>query len=472
MHKIHKGTGRVDAVSSEAREAALSKMHADGQPDDAVAVFARFYDQLEAGATGLIHEADIEPLRDLPRLADLDVPDDDAVEALRHTVVLKLNGGLATSMGLDRAKSLLPVKDGRSFLDLIVGQVLAVRARYDVALPLLFMNSFRTRHDTLAALEQHPGLAVDGLPLDFQQNREPKLRADDLSPIEWPDDPELEWCPPGHADLYPALRSSGVLDALLERGYRYAFCSNADNLGAVVEPRIAGWLAAHEIPFALESTRRTPADRKGGHLAVRRRDGRLLLRETAQTSPEDIEGMQDLDLHRYCNTNNVWFDLRALAAALAENDGALDLPLIRNEKTVDPADKSTPAVIQIESAMGAAVQAFAGGATVLVERERFAPVKTTDDLLVVRSDRYRATDDSRLVPTTDGSIYVELDPDYFRVLADFDERFPAGAPSLRECERLVVHGDVHFGADVVVRGDVTISADDGPLHIADDTELA
>ena len=168
-----------------------------------------------------------------------------------------------------------------------------------------------------------------------------------------------------------------------------------------------------------------------------------MLRETAQTSPEDIDGMQDLDRHRYCNTNNVWFDLRALAAALEETGGALDLPLIRNEKTVDPADKTTPTVIQIESAMGAAVQAFAGAATVLVDRERFAPVKTTNDLLVVRSDRYRATDDARLVPTADGSIFVDLDPDYYRVLADFDARFPDGAPSLRECERLTVRGDVH-----------------------------
>jgi hypothetical protein len=88
-------------------------------------------------------------------------------------------------MGLDRAKSLLEVRDGLSFLDIIVQQVLGARKEHGVALPLLFMNSFRTREDTLAVLERYPDLAVDDLPLYFLQNKEPKLRADDLTPVEW-----------------------------------------------------------------------------------------------------------------------------------------------------------------------------------------------------------------------------------------------------------------------------------------------
>ena len=173
-------------------------------------------------------------------------------------------------MGMDRAKSLLPVRDGMTFLDVLVGQVRAARQAYDVPLPLILMNSFRTREQSLEALAAHPDIAVDGLPLDFLQNQEPKLLADDLTPVEWPADPALEWCPPGHGDLYTAILSSGVLEALLDQGYRYANTSNADNLGAAPNATLAGWFAASGAPYAAELCRRTPADRKGGHLAIRK----------------------------------------------------------------------------------------------------------------------------------------------------------------------------------------------------------
>ena len=450
-------------------------MRADGAPQEAVGTFSQFYERLESGDEGLIPESDIEPLRTLPHIDGLDGQSTSARDAFAATAVIKLNGGLATSMGLDRAKSLLPVKDGLTFLDIITEQVLAQRRDHGVRLPLIFMNSFRTRDDTLAALGDYD-LVVPGLPLDFLQNREPKLRADDLTPIDWPPDPELEWCPPGHADIYPAMRASGVLDALIEQGFRYGFCSNSDNLAAMADPRIAGWLADNDIPFALESTRRTPADRKGGHLAVRRSDGRLVLRETAQTAPADQAALQDIERHPYCNTNNLWVDLRVLQRQLDANGGVLDLPMIRNRKTVDPQDSSSPAVIQIEAAMGAAVQAFDGAASVLVERDRFVPVKTTNDLLVLRSDQYQLSDGHRLVRAagrrSSVDTFVDLDPKYYALLHEFDERFPKGAPSLIECTRLRVRGDVSFGANVVLRGDVTIDADQHGSTVSDETQLS
>jgi UTP--glucose-1-phosphate uridylyltransferase len=449
-------------------------MRADGAGVDAQNVFAHYYRELESGATGLIGEDEISPLPELPYLPDLDVDAAQARDALAHTVVLKLNGGLATSMGLEHAKSLLPVKDGKSFLDIIVAQVLALRREHDVPLPLLLMNSFRTRDDSLAALDRYPELTVDGLPLDFLQNREPKLTADTLEPIRWPADPELEWCPPGHADLYPALRSSGLLATLLEHGYRYAFVSNADNLGAIADPTIAGWVAREHLPFVLESCLRTPADRKGGHLAVRKTDGRLLLRETSQTADADLEAMADLSKHRYCNSNNLWVDLQALADLLDRTDGVLGLPLIRNAKTVDPADKSTPAVIQIEAAMGAAVQAFEGAASLHVDRDRFVPVKTTNDLTVLRSDIYRLADDGRVVrvPERDGQDdpFVALDDQFYKLMRDYEDRFPHGVPSLLDAQRFEVSGDVTFGADVRIRGEVSLTAAE-PTRIADGTEL-
>lgn len=432
-------------------------------------MFCQGYRRLESGESGMIAEDDIEPVSDLPRLSDLKIADDIAHEAFAATAVVKLNGGLATSMGLDRAKSLVQAKDGRSFLDIIVSQILLERQRHRVALPLIFMNSFRTRDDTLAALSRYDALPTPGLPLDFLQSREPKLRVEDLTPISWGADPSLEWCPPGHADVYFALRSSGVLDALLAQGFRYAFCSNSDNLGAVASSRIAGWMSANKIGFVLESTRRTPADRKGGHLALRRRDGRLVLRETAQTAPEDQAALQDLDRHKFSNTNNLWIDLHALVDKLDETGGALDLPLIRNVKNVDPQDSSSPEVIQIESAMGAAVQVFDGARSILVERERFIPVKTSNDLLVLRSDQYVVEDGARVIAsprrTSATDTFVDLDNRFYKQLHDFEARFPAGPPSLQACASFVIRGDITFGSDVVAHGDVLLDADDTGDHV-------
>ncbi len=381
--------------------------------------------------------------------------------------MLRLNGGLGTSMGLTGAKSLLEAKDGLSFLDIIARQVLALRAEHDAELPLVLMDSFSTREDSLAALAEHADLDV-GLPLDFIQNKEPKLLVEDLTPAAWPDNPSLEWCPPGHGDLYTALVTSGMLAELLERGFEYAFVANSDNLGAVLEPRILAWLRANEIPFLMEVTERTEADRKGGHLARRRKDDRLVLRETAQTPDEDLKALQDLGKHRYANTNNLWVSLRALDAAMRERDGVLGLPMIRNQKTVDPGDKSSPAVFQIETAMGAAIEVFDGARALVVPRTRFAPVKTTDDLLALRSDAYRLTDDSRVELVRDSVPIVTLDPDHYKLMRDFDARFPKGPVSLKEADRFEVEGDVTFGADVVARGSVKV---EGPATIADGTVL-
>ena len=333
-----------------------------------------------------------------------------------------------------------------TFLDVIVEQVLRQREATGARLPLVLMNSFATREDSLAALRRHEGVEAD-VPLDFVQNKVPKVTADELLPVAWPDDPGKEWAPPGHGDLYTALVTSGLLGTLLERGYRYAFVSNSDNLGAVLEPRILAWFAAQELPFLMEVADRTEADRKGGHVA-RRRDGGLVLREVAQTPEEDVEAFQDTSRHRFFNTNTIWLDLVALQEALDRRDGVLGLPMIVNRKTVDPADPSSPAVVQLESAMGAAIDVFDGADAIRVPRERLVPVKTTSDLLVVRSDAYVLDEAARLglAPGRSAAPLVELDADHFKLVQDFDARFPAGPPSLAACDRLTVRGDVDLRA--------------------------
>jgi UTP--glucose-1-phosphate uridylyltransferase len=446
-------------MSDDGLRAAVEKMRADGQPDEAVRTFARACAALRAGASGTLPDRELEPVRDVAAAADL--PPRDPAGALDRAVVIKLNGGLGTSMGMTRAKSLIEARDGLSFLDVIARQTLALRARHGIRLPLVLMNSYRTRDETLAALERYPDLPAD-VPLDFLQHRVPRIRADDLAPVAWPRDPELEWAPPGHGDLYPALRSSGMLDALLGAGYHHAFVSNADNLGAVLDPRLLAWLASEPVPFVMEVVAGTQADRKGGHIARRAADGRLVLRETAQA--DDPASFRDFRRWRHYNTNNLWIDLRALAALLAAGDGTIDLPLIVNRKRVDGSDPSSPEVIQLESAMGAAIGAFDAARAIAVPRTRFAPVKTTDDLLVLRSDVYRLTDDARVARSPERAgdePFVALDPDHFAAIAAFDARFPHGPPSLVACDRLVVRGDVTFGAGVAVRGDVAIEAPAG-----------
>jgi UTP--glucose-1-phosphate uridylyltransferase len=445
--------------------ASADKMRAAGLPEIAVETFAYYEQLLRDGDQGVIRESEIEPLADLPDATQLPAGDG---AALDQVVVLKLNGGLGTSMGMTKAKSLIEVKDGLSFLDIIVRQVLHLRERHGARIPLLLMNSFATQDDTLAALERYPELPVDDLSLDFLQGKVPKLREDDLEPVEWPADPALEWTPPGHGDVYTSLATSGMLGELLERGYRYLFLSNSDNLGAVLDPRILSWFVSEGLPFVSESTDRTESDRKGGHLARRRDDGSLVLRETAQTTEDDMPAFEDIQRHRFFNCNNIWVDLQALERTLAERDGVLGLPIIVNRKTVDPTDSSSPAVLQLETAMGAAIGVFEGAAALRVPRTRFAPVKTTNQLLVVRSDAYSLADDWTVQPAAEPMPVVVLDGKYYKLIGDFDARFPAGAPSLRECRRLEVSGDVSFGRDVAVKGEVRL---DGPLAVPDGAVL-
>lgn len=433
-------------------------MRADGLPELAVSVFADHYQQLAAGETGIIPESAIQPVGDLP---DADALDEGlaalGLANMQKAVIIKLNGGLGTSMGLQKAKSLLPVKAGQSFLELIAHQ-----ARH-AGCPLVLMNSFSTQTDSLALLDALPPTPGD-LPRDFLQHRVPKIDQQTLGPVDWPDE-QLRWCPPGHGDLFTALVTRGTLAKLRAAGIRYAFVSNADNLGATLDPRILGHLIAQELPFLMEVADRTEADAKGGHLAMR--DGQLILREKAQCALEDRETFQDYRRHRYFNTNNLWLDLDALQARL--DAGALVLPLIRNAKTVDPRDGASTPVYQLESAMGAAICVFPGAAALRVPRTRFSPVKTCADLLRVRSDATALTEDHRVVPAVAPPV-ISLDTRHYKLVSDLEARFPHGAPSLKGCTRLTVEGDWTFGAGVVVQGEVTLRTD-VPRTVPDGTVL-
>ena len=436
------------------------KMRADGLAPVVTGTFAHYYRQVCTGETGLIRDQEIRPIHpdEITLYEDLDEFAARGRSVAHQAMMIRLNGGLGTSMGLTGPKSLLPVKNDKSFLEIILGQ------SEHQGTTLALMNSFNTHMATLAALKR---INPKQNPLLFLQNKFPKIRQDDLSPAQWPDDPSLEWNPPGHGDVFTALSSSGLLEDLIQRGIQYAFIANSDNLGATMDAGLLGYFAENGFPFMMEVAEKTPSDIKGGHIA-RRYDGRLVLRESAQCPADELDAFKDIRRYRYFNTNNIWVNLMRLQAVF-ENEGAIHLPIIINPKTLDPRDANSPQVFQIETAMGAAVSLFDDASAIRVPRSRFLPVKKCNDLMAVRSDCYLLNTDFKLHQNPDRAlpaIRIQLDKRFFQKIDDFDARFAGGIPSLIDCESLIVEGDVAFEADVVLKGQVTIkNNDDHPATI-------
>ena len=431
-----------------------AKMEAAGLGPAAIRAFLYQYDKLANNEAGLIPESSISPLGILSSIED-ETTSGESSNVAAQTVVLKLNGGLGTGMGLEKAKSLLKVRDELTFLDIIASQFLHLRSAVAPKLRLLLMNSFSTSSDTAAALASYPELG-DPSELELMQNKVPKIDVKSLAPADWPRNRSLEWCPPGHGDIYPSLLGSGLLERLWNEDIRYLFVSNSDNLGATLDLRLLEFFASSGAPFLMEVTARTSADRKGGHLARRNADQRLLLRESAQCPEEDLPAFQDIERHRYFNTNNLWIRLDALRAELDRGVGLLPLPLIRNEKTIDPRDKSTPKVFQLETAMGAAIECFDGARAIGVRRNRFSPVKTTADLFAVRSDAYELDAEFRLElrPERNGAPPVVKLSDEYKLVDQFEPLVASGVPSLLRCQSLTIEGKMEFDAGVEIVGDV------------------
>jgi UTP--glucose-1-phosphate uridylyltransferase len=432
----------------------ISKMKNEGLPSPVIDTYASYYHKVLNGETGLVYDRDIEPVspdevEDFNNLSGYIAAGEDAFQ---QTVRIVLNGGLGTSMGLTGPKSLIEVKNGKSFLGIILGQA------GDHAVKLAFMNSFSTDKDTKHALNE---LEPAKFPDSFLQHKYPKILQKDFSPATWPQNPILEWNPPGHGDVYTALLTSGKLQKFLDQGIVFAFISNSDNLGARLDESLLGYFAKHQFPFMMEVALKTPADIKGGHVA-RHKNGRLILREAAQCPKEEMDAFQDIRRYRYFNTNNIWINLKALKA-LFDEQKMFNLPLILNPKTLDPRDDTSPPVYQLESAMGAAISLFDGAAAVRVPRNRFFPVKTCNDLLAVRSDCFVYTEDQSLQLNPERKklgwtevVKVKLDPKYYSKIDDLDKRFGDGIPSLVDCDSLTVEGDVGFEKDVTIKGSVSI----------------
>jgi len=415
--------------------------------------FSNSYYKILEGATGTLSEEEIEPLAK-ENLVDYNKLESIASSPLEKLAVIKLNGGLGTSMGLKKAKTLLKIKGEYNFLDVIAQQILHLRKVSGKEIPLILMHSFNTQKDSLSCLEKYSELPLPHIPLDFVQNKFPKIKLSDLSPLTNEND-NLNWNPPGHGEIYTALAISGILDKLITQGFEFAFISNSDNLGAVIDEKILAHFVEENIPFLMEVCKRTEMDKKGGHLAQTKK-GQLILRETAQCPDDEVELFQDVDRYSYFNTNNLWVNLKALKQRLYETRYLLPLTMILNKKEVD-GEK----VYQVESAMGAAISVFKNSRAIIVDRDRFAPVKTTNDMLAILSDAYELTSDYKLELANEYSKapHIELNEKFYKDINDFEKRFANGIPSLRKCKSLEITGDVYFGRNVEIKGDVTITKD-------------
>lgn len=443
------------------------KMERDNLPDFLIETFLSQYDQLVSGEQGFIDDEHLSPfdIGELPSLPGLEKYRQRGVEALSSCAVIKLNGGLGTSMGLDGPKCLITVKEGLSFFDITARSVASANRQFGCTIPFILMNSFNTEKETAAALARYPELKGE-LPATFIQNKYPKISTADFSPATSTSSPDNEWNPPGHGDIYTALYTSGILEKLLAKGIRYAFVSNIDNLGATLNAPLLGYMVENRVPFMMEVVKRTEMDKKGGHLAKLKKNGRLILREAAQCKADNRPLFEDITRYSCFNSNNIWLDLEAVDKATGHGRKPLDLPLIINRKTVDPADKTSAPVVQLETAMGSAVSLFEGAQAVLIDNTRFRPVKKWDDLALLRSDRFILNSENILVANPERTLpetVLVLDPQVYNTPEKFEERFKEGVPSLIECESAVIAGDFLFEKGCSFKGVCTLENRTGSM---------
>jgi len=440
----------------------ITMMTQEGLPEAVIRQFCGFYDQWKSGQTGKIRWESFGRLSSasLPQFRHLAHQDAErGVNALAKLAVLRLNGGLGTTMGCQGAKSCLKVAGDRTFLDVIMENIKWVHQTYDVKVPIYFMNSFNTQAETLSALSDYKDVHWE----TFLQHKFPRIQAVTGTPFSHPSNKALEWNPPGHGDVYQALQTQSILDRLIEQGIDTLFIANSDNLGAVPDPKILGWMIEHKHDFVMEVAERGPLDRKGG-CPVLMTDGKMALLEVAQVPDNHLEDFQDSSQFNLFNTNNLWIHLPTLQTLLSQKQ--LHLSLIVNPKSVD----GTP-VVQLETAMGSAIQSFSRAAALLVPRDRFFPVKTTEQLFVLRSDA---------VLIQNGQ--VTLHPDRrqktlpkihfskeFQTVDGLDQRIP-DMPTMTQLDSLSLEGDITLGKNVVLTGNVSIRPQLGEtLHIEDGT---
>lgn len=421
-------------------------------------IFFKNLSKLSNVESGIISSQSISPVEKTDselKYSSPMFPTNVSFDLIKKVVVVKLNGGLGTSMGMKGAKSQLVVKDSLNFIDICVKQIETIRKISEINVPLIFMNSFNTHSETEKTLIKL-NFSNDNLPTSFIENKVPKLKKiseNNYVPASYSQNKDLEWAPPGHADVYPAMYESGLLQDFLSKGYEYLFISNVDNLGAALDFEIIKKVFEMDSPFIMEVASRTENDKKGGHLAMDNHSMKYLLRESAQVKKEDSQDFQDFKKYKFFNTNSIWIKISDLIDLMNKYKGVLDLPLIINNKNINPSDSKSEEVIQLENAMGSAISLFSNAKLILVPSDRFIPVKNTSNLLYLRSDLVELDKYFRLHPSK--NIKIELNPMFYKNIDDFEHRFKV-IPSLKKANSINIQTDTTFDKFTEISGSFEI----------------
>lgn len=373
----------------------------------------------------------------------------DPASLMSKLVIVKLNGGLGTTMGCSGPKSMIKLRNNMNFLDITVKQLKEISKKYNCDLPLVLMNSFNTDKQTKEQKIDYSNVEM------FNQSMYPRLDSESLLPIE----DELYY-PPGHGDMFHSMECAGILDKLLDQGKEYMFVSNIDNLAATVDTRIFNLVVEQEIDFCMELTAKTRADVKGGTLV--NNNGVLSLLEIAQVPEEHKKDFTSVRKFQIFNTNSAWINLKAVKKVVK----SLQLDLIQNMKSVGGRK-----VIQLETALGSAVKWFENNCGVVVPRNRFLPVKACCDLFLLESNLYveregfLSLNPARLSPQLP---IIKLVGKMYQKVSGFEKAFPE-IPDITHLDTLIVMGDVRFGKGVRLLGTVILcSAGDVPMVVKDD----
>ncbi|KAI0982455.1 hypothetical protein GJ496_011760 [Pomphorhynchus laevis] len=436
------------------------KEHYRGNFEGFEILFTRFIQ--ETGPSVQWSEIDPLPSNSVITYDDLKCPEEDSDSDIKNwlnkIVVIKLNGGLGTSMGCDGPKSLIIVRNELTFLDITIQQVEYLNNHYGCDIPLVLMNSFNTHEDTKRVLQKY--MHVNVKIYTFNQSMYPRIEKETMLPLitNLNEDSSGAWYPPGHGDFYQSFYSSGLLKKFLDLGKVYAFVSNIDNLGATVDLQITKFLVSADTAkrpeFLMELTDKTRADVKGGTLVMYKNKLRLL--EVAQVPKEHVDEFKSVQKFKVFNTNNMWIELKAIKNVI--DNKALYAEIILNPKTLDNGLN----VIQLETASGAAIKCFDTAQGINVPRSRFLPVKTTSDLLLIMSNLF-VFEKAALIMNPRRSFpsvpLVKLGAE-FKKVQNFLKRFE-NIPDCLELDSLTVAGNVSFGGHNILRGTVIIIANYG-----------
>lgn len=295
--------------------------------------------------------------------------------------IVKLNGGLGTTMKCVGPKAIVKVKDDLSFLEIIINQIRVLNKKHNCQVPLILMNSYNTDSDPVMnkIIEDCQDIKI----LRFNQSKIPRIDVKSGKAMNLIKEDKTSYCPPGTGDFYESLLYSDIYPELIKMNIKHLFVSNIDNLNATPCPKLVKYLQNNSnLEFGIEVTPKTELDVKGGTFIDYL--GKTKLLELAMVPKEHLNEFYSIEKFKTFNTNNIWLNLERLATTYK-------LDLLKNYKTVND-----NRVMQIESVIGSAINNFDKTVIFMVGRDRYKPVKKIEDLERIKNE-YSLNDDFILI---------------------------------------------------------------------------